>query len=233
MTEFECATEREGHRAARYTGACWTFDFIVTLMNSFLRLVVLLLANWASWATGQTAPPVFVLNSQDANITVIDPQTWTAIKQIPTGKEPHHLYLTPDEKSLIVANAVGNSLTFIDPLTAQIQRQVHPISDPYHLRFSPDMKWFVTASNRINHVDIYRWNPSAAQPFDLVKRIDAPRTPSHLFIDSRSTVVYASLQDSHELMAIDLASQTVRWKIKTGTLPADVFLLAEIGRAHV
>jgi hypothetical protein len=25
--------------------------------------------------------------------------------RIPTGKEPHHLYLTPDEKSIIVANA--------------------------------------------------------------------------------------------------------------------------------
>ena len=126
-----------------------------------------------------------------------------------------------------MANAVGNSLTFIDPITAQVQRQVAPISDPYHLRFSPDMKWFVTASNRINHVDIYRWNPSAAQPFDLVKRIDAPRTPSHLFIDSRSTVVYASLQDSDELMAIDLATQTPRWKIPVGKLPADVFLTAD------
>ncbi len=144
-----------------------------------------------------------------------------------TGKEPHHLYLTPDEKSVIVANAASDSLTFIDPMSAQVQRTVRQIVDPYHLRFSPDMKWFVTASNRINHVDIYRWTPAAAQPFDLVKRIPAPRTPSHLFIDTQSTVVYASLQDSHELMAIDLATQTVRWKVKTGTLPADVFLLGD------
>ncbi len=61
--------------------------------------------------------PVFVLNSLDGNVSVIDPLTWTEKKRIPTGKEPHHLYLTPDEKSLIVANAMSDSLTFIDPRT--------------------------------------------------------------------------------------------------------------------
>ena len=168
--------------------------------------------------------PIFVLNSQDASVSVIDPASWAEQRRIEVGKEPHHLYLTPDEKSLIVANAAGNSLTFIDPATGAVQRTVRDIVDPYHLRFSPDMKWFVTAANRLNHVDLYRWQPAEAQPFKLVKRIEAPKTPSHLFIDSRSTVVYASLQDSDELIAIDLATQAVRWKVKTGKMPADLFL---------
>jgi YVTN family beta-propeller protein len=51
--------------------------------------------------------PVFVLNSLDASVSVIDPVTWKETRRIPTGKEPHHLYLTPDEKSVIVANALG------------------------------------------------------------------------------------------------------------------------------
>lgn len=172
-----------------------------------------------------TTRPIFVLNSQDATISVIDPASFTELRRLPTGKEPHHLYMTPDEKSVIVANAAGNSLTFIDPVTATVQRTVRDIVDPYHLRFSPDMKWFVTAANRLNHVDLYRWQPeNAEQPLKLVKRIEAPRTPSHLSIDSRSTVVYASLQDSDELLAIDLATQAPRWKIKTGKMPADVYL---------
>ena len=49
--------------------------------------------------------------------------------------------MTPDEKSIIVANALGDSLTFIDPRTAEIQHVLRGILDPYHLRFSPDMKW--------------------------------------------------------------------------------------------
>ncbi|MBL8330216.1 MAG: YncE family protein [Rubrivivax sp.] len=167
---------------------------------------------------------MFVLNSLDANVSVIDANTWKEIKRIPTGKEPHHLYLTPDDKSVIVANAASNSLTFIDPSTAQVQRTLSDIADPYHLRFSPDMKWFVTASNRLNRVDIYRWQPAAEKPLQLAKRLEAPKTPSHLAIDSRSTVVYCSLQDSDELVAIDLQTHAVRWKAKVGKMPADIFL---------
>ncbi|AEG92529.1 YncE family protein [Ramlibacter tataouinensis] len=166
------------------------------------------------------AAPIFVLNSLDASVSVIDPVSWAEVKRLPTGKEPHHLYLTPDEKSVIVANAGADSLTFIDPRTAEVQRTVRGVMDPYHLRFSPDMKWFVTAANRLNHVDVYRWDGSNMQ---LAKRIPTGRTPSHMWIDSRSTTAYVSMQDSDELVAIDLATQTLKWRVATGSLPADVY----------
>ena len=168
----------------------------------------------------QAPAPVFVLNSLDGNVSVIDPVTWTETKRIPTGKEPHHLYMTPDEKSVIVANALSDSLTFIDPRTAEIQRVVNGILDPYQLRFSPDMKWFVTVANRLNHIDIYKWD---GQTPTLVKRIASSKTPSHLWIDSKSTTVWATMQDSDELVAVDLATQLIKWRVKTGAMPADVF----------
>ena len=171
-------------------------------------------------AHASAANPVFVLNSLDGNVSVIDPVSWSEQKRILTGKEPHHLYLTPDEKSVIVANALSDSLTFIDPRTAQVQRVITGISDPYHLRFSPDMKWFVTAANRLNHIDIYRWD---GQNPTLVKRIPTGKTPSHLWIDSKSTTVWSSIQDGDELISIDLATQTVKSRTPTGSLPADVF----------
>lgn len=86
-------------------------------------------------ALAQAKPPVFVLNSLDATISVVDPVSWKVTKTIATGKEPHHIYLTPDEKSLIVANALSDALTFIDPKTAEVQRTVRGILDPYQLSF--------------------------------------------------------------------------------------------------
>ena len=191
------------------------------LLNTFVRRIarVALLALGAA-AAHAAPPPVFVLNSLDASVSVIDPANWREVKRINTGKEPHHLYLTPDEKSLIVANALADSLTFIDPRTAEVQRTVRGIVDPYQLRFSPDMKWFVTAGNRLNHVDVYRWDGKDLQ---LAKRIPTGRTPSHIWIDSRSTTAYVSIQDADQLIAIDIPTQTIKWQIKTGSLPADVF----------
>lgn len=185
------------------------------------RACIALAGLWLA-VTGAVAsvPPIFVLNSLEANVSVIDPVTWTETARIPTGKEPHHLYLTPDEKSLIVANALGDTLTFVDPQTAQIQRTVRGIVDPYHLRFSPDMKWFITAANRLNHIDFYRWD---GKDLSLVQRVATSRTPSHLWIDSRSTTVYSTMQDSDELVAIDLATQKIKSRVKTGPMPADVY----------
>jgi YVTN family beta-propeller protein len=205
-------------------------------VKSFISVIALVLASglsgYAQAAAGDVhaaAPahpqasgptPVFVLNSLDGTVSVIDPVSWTETRRIPTGKEPHHLYLTPDEKSMIVANALSDSLTFIDPRTAEVQREVRGILDPYQLRFSPDMKWFVTAANRLNHIDLYRWDGKTPT---LVKRIPTGKTPSHVWIDTKSTTVWSTMQDSDELIAIDLATQTLKWRVKTGPMPADVF----------
>ena len=188
-------------------------------MNFFAPILTLALIAAAS-SHAQTAPPIFLLNSLDASISVIDPVSWKETKRIPTGKEPHHLYMTPDQKSLIVANALSDSLMFVDPKTAVVQRTVRGIVDPYQLRFSPDMKWFVTAANRLNHVDIYRWD---GNELSLVKRVPTGKTPSHLWINTTSSTIYSTMQDSDELVAIDMATQTIKWRSKTGAMPADVF----------
>lgn len=169
--------------------------------------------------------PIFVLNSLDANVSIVDPATYTELRRVPTGKEPHHLYLTPDKKSLMVANATGDSITLMDPKTGEVQRTLTGIVDPYQLQFSPDMKWFVTAANRLDHIDIYAWKP-VDKGFDLklVKRIPAGKTPSHIMIDAKSTTAYVTLQDSDQLIAIDLATQTPKWTVSVGKTPADVFL---------
>jgi YVTN family beta-propeller protein len=190
----------------------------VNLFLSSRRLAAALLL--ASGLATAHAAPVFVLNSLDADVSVVDPANWREIRRIPTGKEPHHLYMTPDEKSIIVANALGDTLTFIDPRTADVQKTIRGVIDPYHLRFSPDMKWLVTAGNRLQHVDLYKWDGAE---LTLAKRIPTGKTPSHIYIDSKSTVAYVTMQDSDELVAVDLAKQDIRWRIKTGPMPADVF----------
>lgn len=177
-------------------------------------------------AAAPARPPIFVLNSLDANISIIDPVSYTEIRRVPTGKEPHHLYLSPDEKSLLVANALSDSLTLFDPRTGAVQRVIEGIVDPYQLRFSPDMKWFLTAANRLNHVDIYQSTPSPKGGVDLklIKRVTTAKTPSHINIDSRSTVAYVTMQDSDEMVGIELATQAIRWRIRVGKMPADVYV---------
>ena len=43
-----------------------------------------------------------VLNSGEATVSLIDMPARKVIKTVPVGKEPHHLMITPDQKTLLI-----------------------------------------------------------------------------------------------------------------------------------
>jgi YVTN family beta-propeller protein len=162
---------------------------------------------------------VVVLNSRDANVSLLDETTYKEIGTIPVGKEPHHLMATPDSKSLIVASAVSNELIFLDPKSGQVQSRIKDIVDPYQIGFSPDQKWFVANALRMDHVDIYRYN---GKDFTLAKRLPLAKMPSHMAFTSDSKIAFITQQGSDQVSAIDLATQKVMWTMPVGKLPAGI-----------
>lgn len=175
----------------------------------------------ALWASVARANVVVVLNSGDANVSVIDPAARKELRRVDVGKEPHHLMLTPDARSLIVANAASNDLHFIDPADGAIQRRVRNIPDPYQIGYSPDRRWFVANALRLNRVDVYAAEGDTLRP---VRQVTLAKSPSHMVFSADSAWVFVTLQDSHEIAAIRLADQSVAWKMKVGDLPAGIWM---------
>ncbi|SNS68853.1 40-residue YVTN family beta-propeller repeat-containing protein [Noviherbaspirillum humi] len=172
-------------------------------------------------AAAAHANVVVVLNSRDASVSLLDQSTHKEIGVVPVGKEPHHLMATPDNKSLIVASAVGNELFMLDPKTGQIQSRVKDIVDPYQIGFSPDQKWFIANALRLDHVDIYSYN---GKDFKLAKRLPLAKLPSHMAFTSDSSTVFVTQQGSDQISAIDLATQKVKWTMPVGKLPAGIVM---------
>ncbi|MGE5240831.1 MAG: PQQ-binding-like beta-propeller repeat protein [Bacteroidota bacterium] len=162
-----------------------------------------------------------VLNSNDDDISLIDTATHSVIQRVPIGKQPHHLFPTPDERYLIVGNTQSNELVFLDTSTGAIVRRVPNIADPYQLRFSPDGRWFAVNGNRLNRVDLYRY---ANGEFSLAARLPLEKTPSHLIFSHDSRVLYTTLQESDRVAAIDVATQKLLWFAPTGHLPAGIWV---------
>ncbi|CAB3792226.1 beta-propeller fold lactonase family protein [Paraburkholderia fynbosensis] len=165
---------------------------------------------------------VIVLNSGEATLSLIDETTRQVIGTVPTGKEPHHLMVTPDNSSLIVANSVSNNLMFVDPKSGQVQRWVENIEDPYQIGFSPDRKWLVTTGLRLDRLDIYHYDQK--NQMTLASRLPLAVMPSHMAFTKDSKTVFVTLQVSGELAAIDLPTQTVKWKMKVGKVPAGLWM---------
>lgn len=179
------------------------------------------------------AAQAFVINSNDANLDIIDIPTHKIIRTVPLLREPHHLVLSPDGKSLVVGDTTGNSLFFLDPRTGDLQRRV-TVSDPYQLLYSPDGHFLTTAGLARNQIDIYD-----AVTLKLLHRIPARSLPSHIAYTPDSRTVFVSLQGTDRLIAIRTADGAVLWNIKVGRTPAGVMyhrgqvLVGIMGEAHI
>lgn len=190
------------------------------ILSYFLALAFLMpgLTVHAAESVKRTA---IVLNSGEASVSLIDMDKRAVYKTFPIGKEPHHLMITPDQKSVLVANAAGDDVVFLEPKTGDVQSRLPNIVDPYHIGYSPNKKWFVAAGNRLDRVDIYA---AKNQELKLVKIIKAAKTPSHIAFTNDSKLTFVTLQDSDELIAIDLATQEIVWRMPIGKMPAGVWM---------
>ena len=173
--------------------------------------------------SGPAAPAwsqmAIVLNSRDASVSLIDSTTFAEIGKVDVGKEPHHLYPTPDGKSLIVAGAISNDLHFLDPVSGKLQKRIRNIDDPYQIAFSPDQRWFVAVGLRLDRVDLYR---ADGAELVLAKRLPLSKAPSHVWFTSDSRFAFVTLQQSNQIAAIDMERQEVAWQMPVGPLPAMV-----------
>ncbi|WP_270936904.1 YncE family protein, partial [Falsiroseomonas oryzae] len=167
-------------------------------------------------APAARADLLYVLNSGEASVSLIDATTRQEIRRIPMLREPHHLVLTPDGSQLVIADSGGNELHFVDPLTGEVRRRER-ISNPYHLEYSPDGKYLVIASLRRDQVDIYD-----AATLTLLQRFRPGDMPSHVAFSPDSRRVFVTLQGSRGLAAFDLETRTQLWTVEVGKEPAGV-----------
>ena len=190
---------------------------IAYIRRALAATVLLLLA-----ATAQALQPgerVIVLNSGDGTVSIIDRATRKVVDTYPVGKEPHHLVTSLKEDELVVANAASNDLVFLNPLTGEVKRRLPRISDPYQLGYSPDGKWFISVSLRLDRVDIY-----AMPDYALKARVAMAKTPSHVAFSNDSRFAYITMQDSNELVALDLTSHKESWRMSIGKTPAGIWM---------
>lgn len=148
-------------------------------------------------------------------MVVLDARTREEVSRIPVLREAHHLVLTPDRNTLLVADSGGNEILLLDPQTAQLRRRER-ISNPYHLDFSPDGRHLVVASLRRDQVDIYDPN------LTLLARLRMPDKPSHIAFSPDSRMVYVTLQGSRSVAAISLETRQPVWTAEVGREPAGI-----------
>ncbi|MXP64482.1 YncE family protein [Roseomonas sp. M0104] len=205
------------------------------LLAPLLAPLALGLGLLAGSLPARAAGLVYVLNSGEATIQVLDADSQAEKSRIRVLREVHHLALTPDGKTLLVGDSGANEMLFINPGTGELLKR-EPLSNPYHMGFSPDGRFLVITSLRRDQVDVYNWDGKA---LTLATRFDLPDMPSHLAYSPDGKVVYVTLQGNGLVVAISLETMQPLWKTEVGPEPAGIIwqdgklLVGVMGSDHV
>ena len=176
----------------------------------------------------------FVINSGGASISLVDMSSQKELRRIPVLREPHHLALSPDGRSLLVGDTVGNEVLFLDPATGGAA-EAHAGGRSVPVGVQPERQVPGRERPRAQPGRCLRRRRHAVAEA-LPDRLDAE--PSRL---SRRIprAVFVSLQGTDSLVAIDLNKLAILWTAKIGKTPAGVLwhdgrvLVADMGTDYV
>ncbi len=105
-------------------------------------------------ATARAATPmVYVPNSQQDTVQLIDPSTYRVVRTFRVSREPQHVVPSWDLKTLWVNMDLGNQLVPIDPRTGREGKPVD-VEDPYNLYFTPDGTHALVMAERLRRIDV-------------------------------------------------------------------------------
>src|SRR5438132_5769430 len=161
-------------------------------------------AGMLSPAARRAVPFVYVPNSKDGTVTVIDPLTYRVLRSFATGALPQHVVPSYDLLTLWVANNLGNTLTPIDPANGREGPSV-PVADPYNLYFTPDGHWAIVVAERLRRLDF-----RDAHTMGLVESVPvACKGVDHMEFTADGRYAIATCEFSGELPKPELSTRRV------------------------
>ena len=161
-------------------------------------------ANGLSPRAAQARPLVYVPNSKDGTVTVIDAPSYRVLRTFPTGALPQHVVPSYDLTTLWVANNLGGTLTPIDPTTGQEGASV-PVDDPYNLYFTPDGRFAIVVAERRRRLDF-----RDAHTMTLVQSLPVQcKGVDHMEFTADGRFGVATCEFSGQLVKVDLEARAV------------------------
>ncbi len=149
-------------------------------------------------------PFVYVPNSKDGSVSVIDPLTYRVLRTFATGALPQHVVPSYDLATLWVANNLGNTLTPIDPATGREGTSV-AVADPYNLYFTPDGRWAIVVAERLRRLDF-----RDAHTMALVESVPVEcKGVDHMEFTADGRYALATCEFSGEVLKLDVSARRV------------------------
>jgi len=160
---------------------------------------------------------VYVPNTLDGTVDVIDPTTYKVIDRIQVGGKPHHITPSWDLRHLYVDNPDADKLNVLDPRTARLGGIIK-VASPYNLYFTPDGQKAIVVAEYDRLIEFR--NP---QTWRLLKRVSIPWPGvDHMDFSADGSYFLVSCEYSGVVVKVNVKRMAVVRTIQVGGRPIDV-----------
>ena len=171
-------------------------------------------------AFSKDATRAYVSQMETARVYEIDRATKTRLRQMETRSSwSKVMVLSPDGRTIFVANWVGNDVSEIDVASGQLRRQLPAPKTPRGLYATPDGKSLYVAGfaeGVLTKIDL-----ASGRVKQVMQSGGALR---HLVADEKRKILYASDMEKDTVWAVDMTSDTSRLFCATDEKPNTIDL---------
>jgi YVTN family beta-propeller protein len=169
---------------------------------------------------------IYVANSDDNKITVIDPATDHVTGEIPVSANPHGIVPSPDGTRFYVSSESKDVLDVVDRKTLTIIRSVPIGLRPNNVAITPDGKYVYVCIRGESWVDIVD-----TASLERVKRVPVGKGPHNVYRTPDGEHMIATSMDENKLTVINIKSQEVEFSIPAGGVPRPLVIDANPDRS--
>jgi YVTN family beta-propeller protein len=168
---------------------------------------------------------IYVVNSADASVSMLDSDSGTVTATIGVGREPFGIALTPDGRLAYVANAGDDSVSVIDLSRRVVLAAIAVGRSPYGVAVKTDGRAFVTNQSG--------GSVSVIDDGAVTRTIALGGAPTGVAVSPDGGRAYVADNDDHRLIVVDTATLRVTGAIEVGRHPAQVAITPDGARAYV
>jgi YVTN family beta-propeller protein len=193
----------------------------VTLCIGVLLAAIGGLSSATSPSAEKSAAParIYVTNQLDNTASVIDGATHKIVATVRVGVSPAQMAVSPDRKSVYIANTGSNTVSVLNTDNDTIARTIvlPPRSKPVDVAANPNGRYLYTAdggSNRVSVID--------TRAKRVVASVRVGTQPLSVATAPDGKTVYAANSGSGDVSVIDARTNRVVRTIPTGRFPSGV-----------
>ncbi|MCP4578051.1 MAG: beta-propeller fold lactonase family protein [Deltaproteobacteria bacterium] len=166
------------------------------------------------FSLSHATPVLYVPTQLSDSVSIIDGNTYSAIKTITVGQDPYGVGVSPDGKTVLITNMAADTVSVIDTDTNTVTKTISVGDFPFGVVVSPDGRYAYVANAADDNISVID-----TSGYSVVAHITVGDDPHGLVIHPDGSKLYVTNYFGSTVSVINTSTYSVIKTITVGTYP--------------